>query len=190
MKSNRKQLRASSSAATLSLEATVELQAAAGDEPNRRPTFRIQAYNGGEMRLKGFRHPVVVDLDTAQGGEIPILRDHDPKRLVGQGTAIVTPNTGITIEGTVTGDDSDAQGVVTHSKNGFHWQASIGSSEFVEEPLAAGKTAVVNGRTFTGPKIIARNLRLGETSFVVRGADNTTSATIAAKSAASNGTEK
>jgi hypothetical protein len=43
-----------------------------------------------------------------------------------------------------------------------------------------GESARVNGRDVTGPILIARKTSLGEISFVPRGADGNTSATVSA----------
>jgi hypothetical protein len=86
----------------------------------------------------------------------------------------------VTLSGDITGDDADANKVVTHAKNGFEWQASVGATVDRREFLDAGKTAKVNGRDVTGPLIIARKATLVETSFVAIGASQTSSAKVAA----------
>lgn len=66
--------------------------------------------------------------------------------------------------------------VVAGSRNGFLWQAFVGSGveefEFVKE----SQQVQVNGRTFTGPLNVVRKATLSEISFVVLGADSRTSA--------------
>lgn len=168
---------------TLRLTAPVELTAAAaaeGEAP-KRPSFAIKGYTGATMTVAGFYSPVVVDLNglKASRAKIPVLLDHDPSRIVGQGEATITA-AGVDIAGTVTGDDADANKVVAHAKNGFEWQASIGAEVVRREFLEAGKRAVVNGREVFGPLIIARESRLNEVSFVAIGADQQTAATVAA----------
>jgi lambda family phage portal protein len=181
----RRLLRASAppNPSSLSLQGTavVEFQAAKDGEPARRPTFTITGYTGAPMSVAGFYSPVVVDLAglKASRERIPILLDHDASRIIGQGTPTIDAS-GVQIVGTITGDDAHANSVVTHAKNGFEWQASIGASIVRQEFLKAGETAVVNGRDVSGPLLIARESRLQETSFVAIGADNQTSATVAA----------
>lgn len=173
-----------------SLEATaeVEFQAAAeanGQEP-KRPTFSIKAYNGGTLRVAGYFRPMVVDLKGLRAGRVTILRDHDPSQIVGQGTAKIDASS-VTVAGQVTGDYTDkgdpSHGVVTHSRNGFVWAASVGVLPDSIEWVEAGRTAQANGKTFTGPCGIVRSGRLGEVSFVGIGADETASANIAATAA-------
>jgi hypothetical protein len=168
--------------ASLRFCAPVELIAAAGNE--KRPTFSITAYTGGPMTVEGFSLPVVVDLQgaRARGSSIPAYLNHDADKLVGQGSPRID-SSGIYLAGSVTGDDEHSQRVVTHAKNGFKWQASIGGPVVRREYLSAGQTAMVNGRQVRGPLIIAREFELGEVSFVPSGADKDTSATVAASAA-------
>ena len=175
----------------LQLTGAVELQAAADGEPTKRPTFRIVAYTGAVMTPAGFYSPAIVDLAglKADRQRIPILLDHDSTRIVGQTDTVTIDSSGVRLAGTITGDDADAAKVITHARNGFIWQASIGASIVRREFLEAGKSAVVNGRKVTGPLLIARESQLKETSFVAIGADGNTSAAIAAKAKSTMPTE-
>src|SRR4051812_17496239 len=144
---------------SLTATATFDLEAKAADGAPKLPTFAIHGYTGAPMTLDGFHHPVVVDLGSMQpmSQTIPVLRDHDPGRIVGQTDAIDIGADGVRMTGVITGENADAADIRTHARNGFKWQASIGADaprEF-REFLAAGKTATVNGLEFTGPKIIA-----------------------------------
>lgn len=177
---------ANTTPAPLQFTADVQLTAAAapaeGEEP-KRPTFSIDAYSGGPMRVRSMVDPVIVDLRgiKAAGKTIPILMDHDLGRPVGQANEITIDASGIKLAGVITGDDADTLKLTTHAKNGFRWQASIGATPERREYLAPGKTASVNGRTVTGPMVIVRAATLFETSFTALGADTSTSANIAAK---------
>jgi len=161
---------------------SVELVAAEGDgEENKRPTFSIEAYNGGALKVSGFFTPVIVDLNGLKAASrLPILMDHSPSQIVGQADNVTIDDKGVRLSGTVTGDDGPAAQVVVHAKNGFKWQASIGANIDRREFLASGKTEQVNGRNVTGPMIIARQATLREVSFVAVGADDTSSASVAA----------
>lgn len=163
----------------VAFDAPVELQAAT--DAGKRPTFSINAYTGGAMRLKDFSLPVVVDLKGARAhsSEIPTLFNHDSAQLVGQGTPVISAS-GIAIDGTVTGDNASAQEVVGHARNGFKWKASIGGPVLKREYVQAGSKVRVNGQTFTGPIIVAREFVLSEVSFVPLGADPNASASLAA----------
>jgi hypothetical protein len=134
------------------------------------------------MHAGGFNQAVIVELSgvTSINDEIPIYRDHDSTKIVGQATPVIDAEK-ITATGTVMGIGQDAKEVVALSKDGFRWQASIGASVTRQERLKDGETAVVNGREVSGPLVIARESVLEEISFVPRGADHRTSAAVAAK---------
>jgi phage head maturation protease len=166
-------------ALNITAAAPVEIRAAEGE--GKRPTFEIVGYTGAAMNVEGFYSPVIVELSglVAERERIPILLGHDRERVIGQATPTIDSG-GVRLSGTITGDDDDARKVVTHAKNGFEWQASIGASVIRQEFVKAGEKAVVNGREVHGPILIAREARLYETSFVSVGADSQTSATVAA----------
>lgn len=171
---------------TLSLTGSVEIQAAKPAEegkPASRPTFAIAAYSGAAVNVGGFFSPVILDLDgmKADRQKMPILRDHDASRIIGMSDKVSIDASGVTMTGIVTGDNAEAQEVVSQAKNGFEWQASVGADITRREFLEAGKKAVVNGREVTGPMVIARESLLRETSFVALGADRHTAASVAAK---------
>lgn len=173
-------------------EASIVAQASADGEAPKQPTFVIKAYNGGLLNLSGFYRPVVIDLKTLRAGRVTVLRDHDSRQIVGQGEAEITERT-ITVTGKVTGDHTDkddpAHGVVAHSKNGFVWAASVGVMPGRLELVESGQKVTVNGQSFNGPILVARNGRLGEVSFVGMGADESANAKVAANAANTGDTE-
>lgn len=183
-----KKLRASAKdAGNLKFSAPVELTAAA--ESGKKPTFNIVAYTGVPMNAGGFYSPVIVELSGVKtaNSHIPILLDHDASLIVGQGEASVDTAT-IRVSGSVMGDSPEANKVIALAKDGFKWQASIGASVTRREFLEAGKKAVVNGREVSGPLMIARESMLQEVSFVAIGADQATSAAVAASHSLGKGT--
>jgi len=155
-----------------------------GDAPKLRK-FSIVAYTGGPMSL-GFGHPVVVDLAGMEVSEKsrPILRDHEPSRILGHTTAVKITTKTITVAGILSAANDYAREVAQSADQGFPWQASIGARAkemaFVED----GAKVTVNGRKFVGPLYVARQSVLGEVSFVALGADDSTSARMVAQSAA------
>jgi len=163
------------------LSVDFDLTAAKGDGAPKLPTFEIVGYTGAPISLSGFFSPVIVDLAGLRTAsqEIPVLRDHDTSRIVGQTTAVKIAGD-VRLSGRVTGENDDAREVLSQAKNGFKWQASIGASVDRREFLDAGKTATINGRTVNGPMVLVREATLGEISFVAIGADSATSATVAA----------
>lgn len=151
-------------------------------------SFSMVAYTGGPMDV-GFGGSVVVDLEGMKVTRKarPILHQHDPSAVVGHTTAVdvVQAEDGahLRVAGVISGAGQVAREIVEAAGNGFPWQASIGARvgkwEFVKE----GDTAQANGRVWDGPVYIARGSSLSEVSFVALGADDATSASIAASAA-------
>ena len=154
--------------------------AAADGQPARLPAVQLNAYNGGPMSVPGYPHPVVVDLQGAiDVGSVKLLRDHDPSRIVGHGSATIDGNS-LNASGVVSGTSEDAREVVSSAGNGFPWEASIGLRPSRLEYVQSGQSATVNGQSVKGPAYIVRAGKLKEISLVALGADETTSASVAA----------
>lgn len=156
---------------------------AAGDD-KAVPKFSMVAYTGGPMKIAGFTHPVVVDLEglSIDRQNIPIRLDHNPKQGVGHTDRVVIENGQVMAEGLISRDTSWARDVIKSGKNGFPWQASIGADIIQAEFIPNGNQIQVNGRTFDGPLYVIRKSILKEISFVDNGADTNTSAQVAAQS--------
>ncbi len=163
--------------------AWIEAQGAEGD-PQRPalPRFTMNAYTGGAMRLSGWRHPVVVDLAGLRvpTQARPIRLGHDAALGVGHTDRIVVDNGRLIASGVVSRDTVAAREVVTSSRNGFPWQASIGAGVEHHEFVREGASVQVNGQSFDGPINVVRRSVLGEISFVDLGADQATRASVAA----------
>jgi len=159
----------------------VEIEAEAEGEKKLR-RFSMTAYTGGAMSLGGWPHPVVVDLSGLAIGKKarPILKDHDPGRIVGHTDAMSTDGSRLAVSGVISGVGEAAQEVVGASDNGFPWQASLGAQGKKVVFVPEGKSAAANGREFAGPVYVVRSARLGEVSFVALGADDNTSARVEA----------
>jgi hypothetical protein len=175
--------------ATLDFTAgSVDIEAAAGDGGGgkARP-FKMTAYTGGAMQVGAYGYPVVVDLAGMSLGNSarPILIDHvnDLAYVLGQTTKIEVKGTDLLVAGNVFAENDNAKQVIALNDKGFKFQASIGARVLNREFVPEGSTASVNGKTFNGPINIARKSVLGEVSFVVLGADDQTSASIAAGAA-------
>lgn len=153
-----------------------------GTEPGL-PRFRMVAYTGGVMRITGFPHPVVVDLEglAIERQDIPVRLDHNPRQGVGHTQRVVIENGQVIAQGLVSRDTSWARDVAKSAVNGFPWQASIGAAVVDAEFVPNGQKVAVNGRTFDGPLHVVRKAILKEISFVDSGADAHTSARIAAQ---------
>lgn len=146
------------------------------------PRFSMVAYTGGPMRLQGWRHPVIVDLAglAIPTQNRPIRLGHDAAHGVGHTDSLRVEGGKLIASGVVSRDTAAAREVVTSSKNGFPWQASIGAAVEEHEFVREGQTVHVNGRAWQGPVNVVRRSSLGEISFVDLGADGNTSALVTA----------
>jgi hypothetical protein len=162
------------------------LAAAASDnaEPDLR-RFTMTAYTGGKLLLANFAFPVVVDLSGLRvpAKSRPILRDHSQQQIVGHTESIEINGSTIRLTGVLSAANGHAREVADSADNGFPWQASIGAVAGRVVFVASGETVEVNGRKFTGPLYVARQAVLREVSFVALGADDQTSARLAATDA-------
>jgi hypothetical protein len=174
---------------TFAFCADVEILAAAGDGSQSVPTFKIIAYNGGELRtaayLQKFGMPVVIDLaGLSYSPSITANMDHDPTQRVGHVTEKTNDGRQLILAGIVSGTGPAAREVVDNAARSYPWQASVEAQPIgALEEIRAGQTAIVNGRTIVGPAKIARKSRLFGVAFLARGADETTSVSIAASAA-------
>lgn len=170
--------------AQLNLTATaqIDVQAAAEGEAPPLPRFRMVGYTGGPMRVAGWKYPVILDLAglSIPSQSRPIRFGHDPLSGVGHTDNIRVEQGQLVAGGVVSRDTAAAREVVTSSKNGFPWQASVGASVEEHEFIKEHQQVTVNGKQFTGPLNVVRKSTLGEISFVDLGADGATSASVAA----------
>lgn len=172
----------------LNITANFQLEAAQALAENEKPKnrrFSMTAYTGGPMALDGWKYPVVIDLQGLNVGSSsrPIFISHnqDVDDLLGQTDHVDIVENNLIAVGEILGDSPRVMRVITLADKGFNWQASIGARAEQVEFIKAGSNVTVNGKEFTGPLNVARKSALGEISFVTLGADNNTSATIAAK---------
>jgi hypothetical protein len=144
--------------------------------------FKMTAYTGAPMNVPGYMSPVVVDLAgmTVPNQRLPILRQHDPERIVAHSESIDLSPQRLNVAGVVSGTGDAATEVTNLADNGFPWQASIGAAVDRREFVDAGQTVKVNGRNWDGPLVVARASTLREVSVVPLGADPGTSAKFAA----------
>jgi hypothetical protein len=173
----------------LSFICPLTIEAAGNKEtPGSAPQFKMVAYTGGLMRIEGFPHPVVVDLEglAIDRQDIPVRLDHQSRQGVGHTQRVAVEKTSgggrLVAEGLVSRDTSWARDVIRSGQNGFPWQASIGAAVIDAQFIPNGQNVTVNGRTFDGPIHVVRKATLKEISFVDNGADSSTSARIAANS--------
>lgn len=164
---------------------SVEIEAAAAGDEQKLRGFSMVAYTGGPMRLRGFYYPVVIDLAGLKASKKsrPVLRDHDPSLIVGHSEQVTIGAQKITVTGKLSGANDQAREVAESSDNGFPWRASIGANAERMVFLDKGEKLEVNGRRVIGPAYVVRAGTLMEISFVALGADDNTSAKVAASAA-------
>ena len=158
--------------------------AIAAREGGRPARFALLAYTGAAMRFPRYRDPLVIDLAgmKVSAKSRPVLRDHDPGRIVGHTTSVTVTARGLEVAGVVSGENADAREIVASAAKGMPWQVSGGwDLESEPEPVRRGESVAVNGRTFDGPVLVARRTQLKEVSFVALGADDDTAAEVTAR---------
>jgi phage major head subunit gpT-like protein/phage head maturation protease len=177
-------------AADLAFEEATIKAAAAEDgviQPQGPRRFKVNAYTGGAIRQDWSKEPVIVDLQgmSWSNKRRPILLQHsyDLDAILGQTTDIRVEGKNLVVEGEMIGGNSNAEKVIALAERGFQWQASIGADVVRSERLSQGDTAIVNGQSVVGPARIIRASRLREVSVVTLGADDNTSASLAASAA-------
>ena len=172
----------------LNIESAVEFVAAeAGDGMPLQPKkFAIEAYTGSAIRQGWSAEPIVIDLAGMKYNQkIPIVMGHEYTlgSILGQATSVRAENGRLYVEGEILADSDLARQVTALAEKGFAWQASVGADVMRHQKVAAGESVTVNGQTFIGPVRIVKASKLREVSFVTLGADDATSARIAAEEA-------
>jgi hypothetical protein len=153
--------------------------------------FEMLAYNGGPLTVDNYPAPVVVDLDGLEFryDQVPIYFGHhdgsDGTRLVGHTNARTKDGGKLTVSGLISASTQYASQVIDAHDNGYKWQASVGLRPDAAklETVKAGQSVRVNGKTFTGPLIVARKSMLRHIAILPEGADSQTSVSIAANAA-------
>lgn len=161
------------------------LEAEAASEGKKTPPRKFEAtiYTGGELEFDTVDLPVIIDLASLKTTNVLVANlDHKKEQRVGN---FELNNDGKTLvaHGTATAKTAARDEVVGSADDGYQWQASVEFKRGRMEKLKAGATAVVNGQTFTGPKYISRGATIRGFGFVSHGADDNTSATLAANAA-------
>lgn len=154
------------------------------DAAGEAKTFSGVAYTGDMVQVH-WGLPVVVDLSKIRppSKSRPVLFNHNPESPVGHFEPAGFTNSGrdLLVSGVLSGANETTQQIVASAANGFPWQMSIGIDAATSTEVRAGETISVNGREFTGPVIVTGEADLKEISFVSLGADDNTTASVAAR---------
>jgi hypothetical protein len=132
------------------------------------------------MVVPGYQYPVVLDL---AGGRLvskrAILLEHDKKKIIAQSDSVeIVAGEGVVISGFML-DTPDSQYVTDLADQGFEWQASVGVKPLSPPVLIrAGMRVEINGQEIEGPVVHVKLWQLGESSFVIAGADPQTQSQI------------
>ena len=170
----------------IGMSAPVAITAAEGEASNGPKSFSSTFYTGGALSINGWDLPVIVDLAGLKAGNVLVANlDHDSSKRVGN-FEVANDGKSLVANGKATAATAARDEVVNSAANGYQWQASLEVNPTKIETLAKGKTAVVNGQTFQGPAYISRTGVLKGFAFVSHGADDNTTATIAASAASSD----
>ena len=166
----------------IAMGAAVEITAAAGEgEKKSPPKFSAEFYTGGAMDINGWDLPVVIDLAGLEPSKVLVANlDHDSTKRVGN-FAVANDGKSLVANGTATARTAAREEVVGSAEEGYQWQASLEVSPREIEEVKKGHTAEANGRKFDGPLYVTRKGTLKGFAFVSHGADDNTSAKIAAK---------
>jgi hypothetical protein len=175
--------------AAFGIPAQVEFAAAAADGKGPVP-FSATFYTGGKVDITGWDLPVVIDLAGLKESKVLVANlDHDRTKRVGN-FALTNDRKSLVANGTAHPDAFPAaREVVAAAGTGYKWQASFEVDPSKVETVKAGRSVQVNGREQTGPMYVTRVGTLKGFGFVSHGADDDTTATIAASAAQSKGTE-
>ena len=168
----------------IALSAPVAIEAAAADGEKKSPAkFVSTFYTGGALSISGWDMPVVVDLAGLTNGKVLVANlDHDASKRVGN-FSVANDGRSLVANGTATAHTAAREEVVQSAADGYQWQASLEVSPSKVEEVKAGKKIEVNGRSFEGPLYVTRAGVLKGFAFVSHGADDNTTATIAATAA-------
>lgn len=166
----------------IAMSASVEIQAAAADGTGP-AKFTSTFYTGGALKIAGWDQPVVVDLAGLRESKVLVANlDHDRTKRVGN-FAVANDGKSLVANGTASAATPSRDEVVNSAAAGYQWQASLEVDPLEVEEVKAGKQVEANGQAFTGPLYVTRRGTLKGFAFVSHGADDNTTASIAASSA-------
>jgi hypothetical protein len=170
-----------------SICAPVEVIAGEAEGAKKGPArFTSTFYTGGKMNVAGWDLPVVVDLAALDTAKVLVANlDHDQTKRVGN-FAVANDGKSLVANGTATAKTAARDEVVESALNGYQWQSSLEVNPRKVTEVKAGKKATINGQEQEGPFYQVAGTLKGF-GFVSHGADDNTTATIAATAASKKG---
>jgi len=143
-------------------------------EPQVRREWSMVANTGATMaRWWG---SLVLDLEGAKYGQrLALLLDHDTQARIGYSTKVERTKRGLEAKGKLLSNEAASQ-VLSESREGFPWQASLMAVPTVIEEVNPNVRVSVNGQEMVGPLTVFRQWTLRELTLTVLGADGDTSA--------------
>lgn len=173
--------------ATKPIAMTAPVEITAAEDAKGPARFTSTFYTGGALEIGGYDLPVVVDLAGLSEGKVLVANlDHDSTKRVGN-FAVANDGKTLVASGTASAATEATREVVQSAAAGYQWQSSLEVNPKQIETVKAGKSVTVNGQEFTGPIYVTRKGVLKGFAFVSHGADDNTTATIAAIAASTKG---
>lgn len=158
-------------------------EAPAEGEKKSPAKFDATFYTGGALEIAGWDLPVVVDLAGLDRGNVLVANlDHDRTKRVGN-FDVTNDGKSLVAHGSASAATASRDEVVASAADGYQWQASLEVNPKVVETIKPGKSVTVNGQDFSGPLYVTRKGVLKGFAFVSHGADDNTTASIAARAA-------
>lgn len=159
------------------------------------PTFEAVAYSGdpvsGATAKPRLDADYVIDLAGMTQAKNPKANlDHKANQRVGHLTAFDNDGKQLRVAGALSAATVHRDEVAKSAADGYAWEVSIEADMYKPRKIAAGKTAVVNGRTVTGPLYVFGKSVLTDIGFVSHGANEGNHVTIAASAAGASSMSK
>ena len=176
---------------TMTGDCSIKAAAVVEGEETKLPSVKMEVYNGGKINV-GYWGAVAVDLKGMTANDAtPILYAHDSYSIdgvLGQTDSVVIGDS-ITATGSIMGSSETTEKVKGLAKNGYKFQVSMGASPIKTRDIPDAESVDVNGQTLEGPFTLIVESKLSEISILPLGADDTTSADIAASHNSKEGTK-
>lgn len=119
---------------------------------------------------------IALDGLTWRSDQLPVLRDHDTRQIVGFTDAVEVTDDGLSVAGVVL-DTAAGREVAALLSAGYPWQMSVYVPPSRVVNLQDGDSMTVNGEEVEGPGTVFEKAEVREVTFTALGADPDTHAT-------------